>query len=179
MEGSLPRRLGTLAFCALVAAAPGVAAQLVNVQPTEPAKSGGAAVSLLSDANSTCIDLIVTCRSGVAVSGTGDAKGGSAASGTGSSQSSYVSLSALGKAQSDGIAITTLGDSNGSIAAVTLMGNATCGTNNGCVAISLTGSATNGTAISGCALLMRVSWQAGCNQDSMVGTYYEVMDLMS
>ncbi|GEM_PF-4606929 len=178
MEGYLPRRLGMIALCSLIAVAPAASAQLVNIQPTNDAQTGGVSVSGLSDANASCVSVVVACAPGVAVSGTGDASGGSAASGTGSTYSSLVSVSGLGKANSSGIAVTTLGDANGKLLSITLMGNATCGSRGPCYAISLTGTTTNGTGISGCSLLGRANMQAWCNQGVVDGPYYMAYDLM-
>lgn len=178
MAGSLPRRLAVAAFCALVGAAPGVAAQLINIQSTDPS-SGGVAVSGLSDASSDCVNLIWVCAPGVAVSGTGNAdSGGLAAAGTGTSTAGFAAVSGMGSAYSDGASVATLGNANGTLIAVTVIGNASCGDSHNCFAISLLGSSTNGTAISGCDILSKENMQAECGQGAYSGAYWAAWDLL-
>jgi hypothetical protein len=159
----------TVALCALVAAAPGVAAQLVNVSPTGDANGGGIVISGLGKANATCISLVLACAPGVAISGTSDATGGVAISGGGTTNGTFLSASLLGSADSEGVTYTTQGDAEGRLLVVSVFGNATCGGQPGCFAISLTGFARGSGSVSGCVLMMDVGLDASCNEDWYAG----------
>ena len=170
MAGLALRRTLTVAACALVAAAPGVAAQLVNVHPTGEADGGGVVVSGTDDANATCLSLVLLCVPGVAVSGTTDATGGVAVRGGGDTNGTFASASLLGNGDSEGITYTTQGDAQGRLLVITMFGNASCGGQPGCFAVSLTGFAHGSGSFSGCVLLMDVGMRALCNEDWYAGT---------
>lgn len=165
-------------FCCLVAAAPGVAAQLVNVNPTGDASGGGVVVSPTGDATAGCVSLVVACAPGASVSGTGISTGGSAVSGTGTSEGAFLAVSGLGSAESNGISVTTQGASTGGLLVLSIVGDASCNTSQ-CYAVSITGQATNGTAVSGCDLLSAADLRAMCGQGSYETAYWAVYDLLT
>lgn len=172
------RKAMIVLFCGLVALAPGVAAQLVNLEPTTTASGGGVAVSGTNDSTSSCVSLVLACAPGVAVSGTGDATGGTSASGDGTSNATFLAVSGLGSADSEGIAITTQGQSSGEFMALSIMGDADCGGASGCYTVSLTGDAS-GTGIGGCALLRATNLAAYCGPDGYGHVVWAVYDLLN
>jgi hypothetical protein len=172
------RRVLIVAFCVLTAAAPGAAAQLINVGPGD-GRGGGIVVSTGSS-SSDCIHLVYTCAPGVAVSGVGAADGDTAIALDGSSDGAILAVSGIGDAKSSSIAVSTVGSAKAPLLAVSLVGTADCGGAHHCYAISGTGNANspNGTAVGGCHYLTSNEMGAMCGIGAYNTAYWDVWDLM-